>query len=53
MNAKRFQEQTTDQMRIDELLFEIKRLERKIQVYEKGFIFGFKFGFYKKKVFNK
>ena len=37
VNVKGFQEQTANQKRIEELLYEIRKLERGIQFYDKGF----------------
>ena len=37
VNVKGVQVQTTNQKRVEELLFEIERLEKRIQVYEKVF----------------
>ena len=37
MNVKGVQAQTANQIRIEELLFEINRVEKRIQVYKKGF----------------
>ena len=37
VNAMRFQEQIASQKRIEELLSKIRRLERRIQFYDKGF----------------
>ena len=37
VNAREVQAQTVDQMRIEELLCEMRKLEKRIQFYDKGF----------------